>query len=1052
MADKTVVVSFKARTGQYLTKVSQLSGATKRMANDQSAAMARANSRMKGVAAVSILAGKAVIVGVGGALAVSAKAAIDFESALAGVAKTVKGSDAEISRLGQAMRDLALTTPVSVTELLKIAEVGGQLGVPISKMEDFTRVVAALGVTTDLSSEQAAKSLARFANVMGSSFDDFEMLGSILVELGNSFATSESEILTFALRLAPIGAVIGATEAEVLGLAAAFSQLGIPAERGATAIQRTFIDIEKAVVGGGKKLADFAEVAGKSVEGFTRLSATEQLVSFIQGLGRIQRVGGSAVATLLELDIRQQRTISTLLAAAAAGDQFVDALRTANTEADESDALFEEAAKRYGTTASEIRLMANAFTDLRIEVGEEVIPTIRWAVQFLTDLFVGVKENTDAFKGWGKVLAVATGVSVLGGIIFGIGKLVSSLLALKTALKLSSTAVGLFGGALGLSLGAIGLAVTALGFLAVKSANVARRQRELAEAATLANDSLEAGEDPLTVWSDALKNELGPEKWEKVTDALRHQGQSYWDLIRAMQGGLDPLNSWGVGIRELAEGASQAAATLARDLGAEGVARSIEALLGEGPLTTRRLEDIIAMIENLQNVATTDLDPANLKNYLFLLGVYDELITFTSDFGGTLEADLERRLFLAAEGAAELANAMEIVRFRARRASDDLRLLQASLTPEGRLFEELADTEQLEKYLEFVAGIGGQVGESMFDLRDNLSERFAEIEQELINAVEPWEEFEAETELKLGDVVKSMRSQVDAIIGIERLLTDSSFDMSENVEEHFRSLPLSTQAGLLAMARGNEEQRRAFAEWVDDMDFEFERLSGLARSKFQKEVPDIINDALSGLIANLQESVGDFELSGTSAIVAYQSAIAAAMLELPAELRPSFQAIIDFLEEQNPDWFRSGGALGESLTDGIDKSIEKWVVRTSGMRASAATLRNSMDTVIRKEFQSRSPSKVAERWGTDIMAGFQSGLLGGFGDLLQGPFKRSIFDLRPPLTSAGPSVVNHGDSVRSFQFNVERATSSDFRRDSQALMAMMGLVEEMERPSGPLLR
>ncbi len=57
-----------------------------------------------------------------------------------------------------------------------------------------------------MSARTAATELARFANITQMSQDKFSNLGSALVDLGNNFTTTESEISAMALRLAGAGA------------------------------------------------------------------------------------------------------------------------------------------------------------------------------------------------------------------------------------------------------------------------------------------------------------------------------------------------------------------------------------------------------------------------------------------------------------------------------------------------------------------------------------------------------------------------------------------------------------------------------------------------------------------------------------------------------------------------------------------------------------------------------------------------------------------------------------------------------------------------------
>src|SRR6188472_4095720 len=64
---------------------------------------------------------------VGGGLAV--KAAIDWESAFAGVRKTVAATPAQFAELEDGLRSMATHIPVAANELAEIAEAAGQLGI-----------------------------------------------------------------------------------------------------------------------------------------------------------------------------------------------------------------------------------------------------------------------------------------------------------------------------------------------------------------------------------------------------------------------------------------------------------------------------------------------------------------------------------------------------------------------------------------------------------------------------------------------------------------------------------------------------------------------------------------------------------------------------------------------------------------------------------------------------------------------------------------------------------------------------------------------------------
>ena len=144
--------------------------------------------------------------------------------------------------------------PATTDEIAAVAEAAGQLGIQKDSLLDFTETMIMMGTATNMTADEAATSLAQFANITGTSADEYDRLGSTIVALGNNFATTESEITEMATRLASAGTLAGLTEAEILALSTAMSSVGIEAEAGGTAMTQTLSAIESAVASGGDTL------------------------------------------------------------------------------------------------------------------------------------------------------------------------------------------------------------------------------------------------------------------------------------------------------------------------------------------------------------------------------------------------------------------------------------------------------------------------------------------------------------------------------------------------------------------------------------------------------------------------------------------------------------------------------------------------------------------------------------------------------------------------------------------------------------------------------
>lgn len=336
------------------------------------------------------------------AIGASVAAAVQFQSSFAGVIKTVDGLDDgfggltdEGEKMARAFRDLSLVVPISVNELNKIGELGGQLGIAKTDLLSFTDTIARLGVATDMTVEAAATEMARFVNItqqvapagMGAA-DQIERIGSTIVALGNSSATTESEISAMAQRLAGAGAQIGLTQADILGMSAALTSVGINAEAGGTAFSKMFSMIAGEVETNGSKLEQFAAVAGMTAEQFSaafKNDAADAISSFVIGLGSMDEVGQSALGTLADMDLTEIRLKDSLLRSAGASDLFNTSLENAREAYAANNALMIESEKRFATFESQMILVKNIFYDAAIELGNKFLPALQKMAEFFID-------------------------------------------------------------------------------------------------------------------------------------------------------------------------------------------------------------------------------------------------------------------------------------------------------------------------------------------------------------------------------------------------------------------------------------------------------------------------------------------------------------------------------------------------------------------------------------------------------------------------------------------------------------------------------------------
>ncbi len=349
----------------------------------------------KAVATAAAAAGTA-IVGIG---TMAAQAGIGFESAFAGVKKTTDATAEEYTQLREEILAMTREIPAAGEEIAGVAEAAGQLGIEKENLLSFTRTMIDLGESTNLSSEEAASSLAKFANITGMAADNYGRLGSVIVDLGNNFATTEADIVSMATNMASAGELAGFTEAQIMAMSTAMSSVGIEAEAGGSSMSKIIKKIQVAVETGNKSLKDYARVAGKSVEEFKEDFEKDGLTAvaeFIKGLNDVERNGKSATVILDEMGLTEVRLSNTLLSLANADDLLLNAVETANNAWDENIALTNEAAQRYETTESKIAVMKNGFTEMGIVMYDQFNEPLRDGIDIITEL---VHEATADISG-----------------------------------------------------------------------------------------------------------------------------------------------------------------------------------------------------------------------------------------------------------------------------------------------------------------------------------------------------------------------------------------------------------------------------------------------------------------------------------------------------------------------------------------------------------------------------------------------------------------------------------------------------------------------------
>lgn len=372
---------------------------------------------------------------------------VSFESAFAGMRKTIDATEEEFGQLSKATLRMSRTMPVSPEQLARIGELGGQLGVTAQDIGKFQDTIAKVAVTTNLTEEAAATAFARMSNIMQEPLDNIDRMASSVVELGNNFATTESEIAEFGLRISGAGKIAGLTTADVLGIGAAMSSVGVQAEAGGTAVQKVLTEMTKSVANGGDSLRVFGATAGMTSEEFKQAfetNAAGAFTRFVEGLGVS---GNKAFAILEALGLQDQRLTRGFLSLANAGGLLREAIDSSNEAFQTNLALSEEAQKRFATVESQWTILWN---NVRVSLQSVTDLALRPLAFMLTNVNAIFLTMADVF---GKLpTPIQTVVKLMTGLTFAVAGTSAAIVAFTAASKLGFVQALIAAGAQTLSL------------------------------------------------------------------------------------------------------------------------------------------------------------------------------------------------------------------------------------------------------------------------------------------------------------------------------------------------------------------------------------------------------------------------------------------------------------------------------------------------------------------------------------------------------------------------------------------------------------------------
>lgn len=319
---------------------------------------------------------------------------LDMDSAMANVTKYTGQTMEEVKEMNKSFQQM--DTRTSREELNGLAAAAGRLGITNENMiKEFVdgadKIRVALG---DDLGENAVDQIGKLAQMFGE--DKTRGLrgamlatGSAVNELAQNSSASASYMVDFTAQLSGVAIQAGITQSEMLGLASALDQNQQEAATSATVFSQLITKMFQ-------EPARFAKIAGLEVKEFSRIMKEDANTGLIKFLESMRSRGGfDAMAPLFqEMKLDGVRAVGVLSSVASHLDQVRQAQALAFQAYEDGTSVINEFNVQNNTEQAQLDKAKKKFHDLSVELGERLLPIMRYVVTTSTMLVRAIYNLT----------------------------------------------------------------------------------------------------------------------------------------------------------------------------------------------------------------------------------------------------------------------------------------------------------------------------------------------------------------------------------------------------------------------------------------------------------------------------------------------------------------------------------------------------------------------------------------------------------------------------------------------------------------------------------
>ena len=310
----------------------------------------------------------------------SVDAFAEMDQEMNNVRKYTGQSIEEVERMNEQFKKMDTRTPRE--QLNQLAGSAGRLGISSTEavmefVDAADKINVALG---DDLGKGAVDQIGKLAMAFGE--DETKGLrgamlatGSAVNELAQNSSAKAGYLVDFSARLSGVGIQAGFTQAQIMGLGATLDENMQKDEMAATALMKLITMMAT-------DSAKFAGIAGKSVEEFASLVKNDMNSALLEFFEAMNKKGGfTELAPMFEeLGLDGSRATGVLSVLAGKIDDVRKHQQLATEAYEKGTSVLEEFNVQNDTYQAKLEKARKAFADLRIELGEKLLPVAGAAI------------------------------------------------------------------------------------------------------------------------------------------------------------------------------------------------------------------------------------------------------------------------------------------------------------------------------------------------------------------------------------------------------------------------------------------------------------------------------------------------------------------------------------------------------------------------------------------------------------------------------------------------------------------------------------------------